>query len=452
MIGQCLASFSRLAQTIGEAMHTFLAELLREIRTRFLIMVATAALLSIAFTIIYVEQETPTWFWDYANYHEKFKEILGEAGKGLLPFLGFISGSVRHSQHNVTPILPLLPARILLGSSRVSYIVSLVIFYLLPAALITSLLARVCWDRAWQQTSAIAVTIYAFLYVPFWAPTLRGHPDIICIPSLAIATILILRSDYLRHATTIRSLLIGLILWSSFLLRRHTIFTIAAVILATTIFAVFTTLNSRSKRKARQSLAKTLFNLACLILATVIPALLFQTEYIKEILDQSYASTFGAYQQSLESQLSEVYGFFGPVLLVSAIAGALFAVAKKAYGVVFSLLVPILTFLGFQQAQAPSDHHLLIFSLFLFAPSCFPFLLIARIGSKVARRAVLGLWMALPVFSFYHTFPLHGDPVASASTALDALTPSQALSPPETGELRGSETACGRPQKDHQDR
>jgi hypothetical protein len=201
------------------------------------------------------------------------------------------------------------------------------------------------------------------------------------------------------------------------------------VILATTIFAVFTTLISRSKQKATKDPAKTLFNLACLILATVIPALLFQTDYIKEILDQSYASTFGAYRQSLESQLSEAYGFFGPVLLLSAIAGGLFAAARKVSGVLFSLLVPMFTFLGFQQAQAPSDHHLLIFSLFLFTPSCFPFLLIGRIGSKAARKAVLALFMALPVFSFYHTFPLYGDAVASASPALDALTPSRRYPP-----------------------
>jgi hypothetical protein len=376
-----------------------------------------------------VEQETPTWFWDYANYHEKFKELLGEASKGLLPFLGFISGSVRHSQHNVTPLLPLLPARLLLGSGRVAYIVSLVIFYLLPAALISTLLARVAWGQLWQRTSAIAVAIYAFLYLPYWAPTLRGHPDIVCIPSLAIATILILRSDYLRHATARRSLLIGLLLWSAFLLRRHTIFTIAAVILATAIFAGSTTLLWRDKQQTREKPAKTLLNLACLILATVLPALLFQQEYIKEILDQSYASTFGAYRQSVESQLSEAYGFFGPVLLLTALAGGLFAAIRRAGGVLFSLLVPLLTFLGFQQAQAPSDHHLLIFSLFLFAPSCLPFLLIGRIGGKEVKKSLLALFLALPVHAFYRTFPLHGDAVASASTPLDALTPSRRYPP-----------------------
>jgi hypothetical protein len=429
MIEPYQTSLRRFVQAIGPALHTLQADLLRDIKPRFLITAAAALLLSMAFTIIYVEQETPTWFWDYANYHEKFKELLGEASKGLLPFIGFISESVRHSQHNVTPLLPLLPARLLFGGSRVAYIVSLVIFYLLPAALITTLLARVAWGQLWQRTSTIAVAIYAFLYLPYWAPTLRGHPDIVCIPSLAIATILILRSEYLRHATTRRSLLIGLLLWSAFLLRRHTIFTIAAVILATAIFAVSTTLLGRDKQKTRDRPVKTLLNLACLILATVLPALLFQHDYIKEILDQSYASTFGAYRQSVESQLSEAYGFFGPVLLLNAVAGGLYSAVRRVGGVLFSLLVPLLTFLGFQQAQAPSDHHLLIFSLFLFTPSCLPFLLIGRIGGQAARKTLLALFMALPVFSFYHTFPLHGDPVASASTVLDTLIPARRYPP-----------------------
>jgi hypothetical protein len=287
----------------------------------------------------------------------------------------------------------------------------------------------VAWGKQWKRTSAIAVAIYAFLYGPYWAPTLRGHPDIVCIPSLAIATILILRSEYLRHADRRRSLLIGLVLWSAFLLRRHTIFTIAAVILATAIFAVSTTLLSRDIQQKRKKLLKTLVNLGCLILATILPALLFQYDYIREILDQSYASTFGAYRQSVASQLSEAYGFFGPLVLLTAGAGGLFAAVRKTDGVLFSLLVPMLTFLGFQQAQAPSDHHLLIFSLFLFAPSCLPFLLMGRINGKATRRVLLALFMTLPAFSFYHTFPLHGDAVASASTALDAVTPARRYPP-----------------------
>jgi hypothetical protein len=129
------------------------------------------------------------------------------------------------------------------------------------------------------------------------------------------------------------------------------------------------------------------------------------------------------------SQLSEVYKFFGPILLLSAITGGLFAATKKAGGVLFSLLVPMLTFLGFQQAQAPSDHHLLIFSLFLFAPSCFPFLLVGRVAGQAARKALLAILIAIPAYTFYHTFPLYGDPVASASTALDALTPAKRYPP-----------------------
>jgi hypothetical protein len=429
MIDQLRISFCRFAEAIGAALHVLQVDLLKTIKPRWLITVAAAFLLSLAFTIIYVEQETPTWFWDYANYHEKFKEILGEAGKGLLPFIGFISGSVRHSQHNVTPLLPLLPARLLLGGGRVAYIVSLVVFYLLPAALITTLLARVSWGKLWRDTSTLAVAIYAFLYLPYWAPTLRGHPDVVCIPSLAIATILILGSDYLRHATTRRSLLIGLLLWSAFLLRRHTIFTIAAVILTTALFAAVTSLLRQGEQQARERPGKTLLNLACLILATVLPALLFQQEYIKEILDQSYASTFGAYQESVESQLMGAYAFFGPVLLLTAAAGGVVAALCRAGGVLFSLAVPLFTFLGFQQAQAPSDHHLLIFSLFLFAPSCFPFLLIGRIRGKTVRKTLLALLLALPVYAFYRTFPLHGNAVASASTALDGLTPPRRYPP-----------------------
>ncbi len=378
-----------------------------------LIAVGITALFCILFTVVYVEQETPTWFWDYANYHEKFKESLDQAGKGLVPFLGFIGKNVQTSQHNITPVLPLLPARILLGSGRVSYIVSLILFYLIPAAVITTLLSRIAWCESWKRTSFIAVSIYSLLFVPYWAPTLRGHPDIICVLPLAGASLLLIRCGYLRSASVKKSILIGLLLWSAFLLRRHTLFTVAAIIATTFIFGAGSLLRSRKASNRKLQARTLLINGFCMSLATVLPALIFQHEYIKEIMDESYSSTFGAYREGFFRQISEVYGYFGLLFTASVAGGAIFALFRKAWGILYCLTIPLLAFLAFQHTQSPSEQHLLIFSLFLFPASCLPFILIGNLSNSWASRSLTIASVILPLVAFSYTFPLYGSPLFS---------------------------------------
>lgn len=392
-------------------------------------MLAAGILFGLGFLIIYVEQETPTWFWDYANYHEKFKEILEEAGRGLIPFLGFLIDNVRHSQHNITPITPLLPARILFGSGRVAYEAALFLCYLVPAALISTALARKAWQSGWGKTPPLAIALYALFYIPYWAPTLRGHPDIVCVIPLGIATWLILDTHYLLKSSLRQAIGIGLLLWVSFLLRRHLIFTVTAVLAATVVFGLASSL-SRSDRDGRQKcLIKLLKQTCATSTAALAPAMIFQHDYIREVLQPSYAASFGAYRQGFFSQVADAYALAGPLLLASIIAGGAYAISRRLPGIPFLLVVPLLSFLGFQLAQAPSDHHLLPLSLFLFPAACFPFLLISASRLEETRRAGLALWLSLQGFIFLHTFPLHGIALASAPGLLTHLTPARRYPP-----------------------
>lgn len=422
----------RLTELVRSAFQRQIRGALAEISTlanrRTLLLLTLALIAAFVFTIVYVERETPTWFWDYANYHEKYKELIKEFHNGIFPFIGFVRRSVLHSQHNVTPIVPLLPGRLLLGPHRVGYILNLVIAYLFPACLLTALLTRRAWGQAWGATSLLSVTAYALIYVPYWAPTLRGHPDVVCVLPLACATLLLIHSRYLHAATPGRSMVIGLLLWSAFLLRRHTIFTVIALIVATTVFAIIEVLTHR-RAWGRTGAGRWLLHLACLLVALILPAMIFQHDYVMEITGQSYAATFSAYRQEISSQLNELYRFFGPVLLVSAAAGALLALARGAGGVLFTLLVPLLTFLGFQKAQAPSDHHLLILSLFLFPASCVPFVLIGAYLRGSLRRPLTALWLAVPAFGFLHTFPLQTADADLPSSPLAAIAPPRTYPP-----------------------
>ena len=383
---------------------------------------------AVSFTILYVERETPTWFWDYANYHEKYKELIDNLYEGIFPFLQQVRRSVLQSQHNLTSVLPLLPGRLLLGPHRVGYIVSLVIFYLLPACLLTAALARSVWWQPGAHLPALALTGFALLYSPYWAPTLRGHPDVVCVLPLASATLLLIQSRYLLDATPGRALLIGLLLWCSFLLRRHVLFTVASLVAACLVFAGVLALR---RRRRHQGLGRGRWplNMVCMLATMVIPALVFQHSYLQEILNPNYGSTFGAYQQSLASQLQELWAFFGPLLLGSAVLGTLVALAWRRDGILFCGSVAVLALLGFQAVQAPSDQHLLILSLFLFPAACAPLVLIDRHLDRPLRHVLTGLWFLLPGAAFLHTFPLQARSLPQSASVWSVVAPARTYPP-----------------------
>lgn len=390
-------------------------------------LLAAAASL-VGFAILYVERETPTWYWDYANYHEKYKELIPLLDNGIFPFLGSILDSVANSQHNYTAVLPLFPGRLLFGPQRVGYVVCLVLFYLLPAGLLLTLLSRRAWGRSWQSTSVLAVLLAAWIYTPFWAPMLRGHPDLVCIFPLALASLLLIRSRYLLQGGPANAAGIGLLLWCSFLLRRHTLFSIAGLLLSSLLFALLLLL-SRCWRGRQNTPWPLLRNGFSLLLALVVPALVVQHGFISEVLNPAYASTFAAYRQGLASQAQEILGFYGPGLLLSAALGGVLATVWRADGVLFLLLVPPLALVGFQQAQAPSDHHLLIFSLFLFPAACAPFVLIGHLVSLRPRRWLNAVWLALPVSIHLHTFAFTPWLAAAMPRPLVALAPGRTYPP-----------------------
>jgi hypothetical protein len=386
---------------------------------------------AVIFTIIYVEKETPTWFWDYANYHEKYKELIGMFDDGIFPFIQIVRRSILNSQHNITPVIPLLGGRLLLGPHRVGYILSLVILYLLPACLISAALGREAWRERGASLTTLAITGFALLYHPFWAPTLRGHPDVICVLPLASATLLLLRSRYLLQASPIQSAVIGLLLWSSFLLRRHTLFTVGSLLAATVLFAGLACLSSGfGNSEGWRRVGRWGRNIAYLVVAMVLPAWLFQHAYLQEILNPAYSGTFGAYRESLSSQMEVIYGVFGPVLLGSAAVGGVLAGARRRGGVLFCGLVAGLAFLGFQTTQAPSDHHLLILSLFLFPAACAPFVILGSGFRNPLIGWLMGAWFLLPAFGFLQTFPLSARSFPSRQpNGLELLAPPRTYSP-----------------------
>ena len=174
-------------------------------------------LVTVAATSIYVSREHTFYWWDYAGYNTAtvntanlFRDSPDKAWRGVIESLS--------KEKNLLISLPLVPFILLFGESRLSYILSVSLIYVLPFRLLLGAISaklipvysrRVFWS-----------TVLLSLLIPMsWIPTLRGYLDTGGCVFVALAILVYLQDVKLKSWWKIP--LIGFLLAAAILLRRH---------------------------------------------------------------------------------------------------------------------------------------------------------------------------------------------------------------------------------------
>ena len=174
-------------------------------------------LVTVAVTSIYVSSEHTFYWWDYAGYNTAtvntanlFRDSPDRAWRGVIESLS--------KEKNLLISLPLVPFILLFGESRLTYILSVSLIYVLPFRLLLGAISaklipvysrRVFWS-----------TVLLSLLIPMsWVPTLRGYLDTGGCVFVALAILVYLQDVKLKSWWKIP--LIGFFLAAAILWRRH---------------------------------------------------------------------------------------------------------------------------------------------------------------------------------------------------------------------------------------
>ena len=174
-------------------------------------------IVTVAVTSIYVSSEHTFYWWDYAGYNTAtvntanlFRDSPDKAWRGVIESLS--------KEKNLLISLPLVPFILLFGESRLSYILSVSLIYVLPFRLLLGAISaklipvysrRVFWS-----------TVLLSLLIPMsWIPTVRGYVDTGGCVFVALAIWVYLQDVKLKYWWDIP--LIGFLLAVAILLRRH---------------------------------------------------------------------------------------------------------------------------------------------------------------------------------------------------------------------------------------
>jgi hypothetical protein len=129
----------------------------------------------------FVSREQYLYFWDYAEYWHDTILMVEMLRNAPLRAISQLLHSMRHYDYNYLPTLPLAMPMLVLGETRLVYVLSIVNIFAIPAALgLTAASKSIARNAGCLQTPTLSflapLTIFAF--PPFWIPTLRGYPDI----------------------------------------------------------------------------------------------------------------------------------------------------------------------------------------------------------------------------------------------------------------------------------
>ena len=309
-------------------------------------------LVTVAVTSIYVSSEHTFYWWDYAGYNTAtvntanlFRDSPDKAWRGVIESLS--------KEKNLLISLPLVPFILLFGESRLSYILSVSLIYVLPFRLLLGAISaklipvysrRVFWS-----------TVLLSLLIPMsWIPTLRGYLDTGGCVFVALAIWVYLQDVKLKAWWKIP--LIGFLLAAAILWRRHFAYSAIAFFGAATLqaFIEFIVLIYRRETALSSSKDKDVavpFPYRCLFESAVKLGLIAVTsltilmlvagDFTRSALTVDYRNLYVAWSLPVNDILTRYADFYGLgtwlLLLIGFSAGILTRILVPAAAIFVSL-------------------------------------------------------------------------------------------------------------------
>jgi hypothetical protein len=279
----------------------------------FILLVA----ISLMITFFYISKERYIYYWDYSRSSSQINELVLSFQKSLFEGIGLIIISL-FDDYTQLPSLPLLPFRMILGNSRISFIYSLVLAYIVPFCLMMGgMLTKVILTN----TRAIfwSTSFFTLLIPAVWISIFRGFPDIGGSTLISLAMLTYWQDFNLKEPR--QRYFIAFIFAITVLFRRHFIYSFRAFIIAVIIYKIIEYI---TQHKINLSRSLRYLKIFCF---RVIHVLILFTSFafiiiIKALLI-NYRVLYASYETSVESNVQYYTQSFGVILLLPSIAGFL---------------------------------------------------------------------------------------------------------------------------------
>lgn len=364
---------------------------------------------AVIFALLYVRGEDNAYIWDYRWYWEQYYRYGEIFRRSVALWAGKIGELVGASEYNPFYTVLLLPVYLLFGPSRFAYISGLTALFLVPCVLAAAFSASSVFGSLGLGVSRklrLGFAVFGLLFFPFWAPVLRGLPDICGSIPLALALALVFSSGWGEKLDFKRMILLGVLLYLPFLFRKWHAFAVIGF-----YAAAFTVSLAGGWGNKKSTPVIPLLNCLGAGIVTLLLVFGFQKELASQALHAGYAASFSHFKIPWLENLGFCWRYFGPWTLGISALGLVFCFfTPGAWRLGVFVLLASFVDLGLEaRIEAVPFHHLLPIALWLFVLSCF-FLarleaLVKNRGTKIFLAAFILLGQAAVFGSVFYPFP-----------------------------------------------
>jgi len=276
-------------------------------------------LVTIAITYTYVSSEHAFYWWDYVGYQDLTKTTattwLELPNNVLYKAIKMLYATWRES--SLIPTLPLFPFVLIFGDSRLVYILSSALLYLLPFALVLGAIAVKLIPSNPPRAVFWSAALLTLLTPVAWAPTLRGFPDTGGALLIALATLVYLPD--LQKKQRWQLVLVGCLIAAAALFRRPFVYSAIAFFVAIALQTLinFITQVRRNSSQAWRYLFQSGVRLGWIVGACLITLATLGLPFIAVVVTNNFGILFTSYEATFSEGLRyycTAYGWIGCLL------------------------------------------------------------------------------------------------------------------------------------------
>ena len=318
---------------------------LTEMRYFDLCFVAGICFLSLIIGIIYVLLSKTVYFWDDATYWDISRMLTRKPIN--LEFFKEVYNSIGTSDYNYFVAVPQAIWGKLFGVTRISYIVSVIIFYVIPTEIVLFLFAK-RMSKAPRFAYAITImAIPAFLYI-----AIIGFIDVVGV-LIGLICYYLYFTNVSDKASMLKSIILGILLVLIMVSRRYFAFFSVS-------FLTLITIDTILYRRDIKQFVITIITVGLVLGIGFYP-------FLRNILLKDYGTLYSSYKYSVLTDLKLITRYFGTVFLILLFATVpLGIIKKKDLRGAFALLQILVCAAMFMSTQTHGQQHLLLYMPALF--------------------------------------------------------------------------------------
>ncbi|WP_404783858.1 hypothetical protein [Altericista sp. CCNU0014] len=271
--------------------------------------------LSVTITFFYVSKEQYFYYWDYSRSSEQISDLITSFEKSPFEGIGLFIISL-FDDYTQLPSLPMLPFRIIFGESRLGFIYSLVLAYIVPFCLVmgTMLSKAILFNT---RSVFWTASFFTLLVPPVWISVFRGFPDIGGSTLISLAILTYWQNSSLKNSR--QRYWIAILFAITVLFRRHFIYSIRAFVIAVFIYKICEILLKYKSNLSRALKYITIFSIRLIYVLILFAAFAFIV--ILKALSINYRVLYASYETSVASNIQYYAQSFGLILLSFALTG-----------------------------------------------------------------------------------------------------------------------------------